>query len=125
MSLDFAVELEYFKAAVLKHITDQLQVEEWVWLRAQADHQLMGLAPAQGIDLELTPAQLVSRYVEKDAVGLQDILETYPGEVIDMVAGYPLYCSRKTGLYLWGQTNRNDCLTLWISHPSSRPGDFL
>lgn len=126
MSLVFSVELqESFKAAVFKHITDELPDEEWIWLRSQADHQLMGLKPAIVIDLELTPEQMLSKHVEKDPVGINDLLTVYPSEVIGLVAGYPLYCSRKTGLYLWSQTDQGGCLTFWISHPSSRPGNFI
>lgn len=126
MSLVFADQLqESFKSAVLKHITEQLPDEEWIWLRSQSDHQLMGLRPAIVIDLELTPDELLSKHVEKDPVDIHDLLATYPSEVIGLVEGYPLYCSRKTGLYLWSQTDQGGCLTFWISHPSSRPGDFL
>jgi hypothetical protein len=126
MSLVFDDELqESFKTAVLKHITNQLPDEEWVWLRAHADHQLMGLLPATVIDLALTPDQLLSKHVETDPAGAHELIATYPSEVVDRVAGHPLHFSRKTGLYFWSQSNHGGCLTLWISHPSARPGDFL
>jgi hypothetical protein len=126
MSLVFAVALqESFKTAVLNHITNQLPAEEWIWLRAQGYNQVMGLCQPPGSDLDLRPDQLVAQHITVDDTGLNEILAAYPVEVIDKVEGQPLYYSKKTGLYLWGQNDQGSCLTCWISFPTFLPGENI
>lgn len=116
-------QIEQFKSCVLKHITERLSPEEWVWLREQADDQVSGLMPPEPMDILASPQELVDRHIHEDSLRVKDILKVYTGSSIDEIAGQPVYYFPRTGIYLWGKSPEHGfSLSFWITHPAFPPG---
>jgi hypothetical protein len=114
---------EQFEACVLKHIHESLPKEEWVWLREQAENQIQGIVPMQPYDHEVTPELLVATSVLEGGDCVEDVIALFEHELIDTVAGQPLYYCTRKGIYVWGlEPKEGFSLSFWITHPKYTPG---
>lgn len=126
MSTNTPEHVAAFREIVLNHITHVLLPEEWIWLRNLASEQVAGVMPRPPVDIDATPAQLVSENVYEDTFRVCDVLKVFakrgPAQVIGQVADQPVYYLPTTGIYLWGLPGESNSLSFWISYPSYPPG---
>lgn len=115
-----------FKAAVLRHIQESLDSEEWAWLRSMAANRSRFVDRNDTADLEATPEKLFDVALSEDSISVQETLvPSFKAKAvqIEQIEGQPVYYVKGKGIYLWGLTP-DSCPTLmfWATHPAYPPG---
>ncbi len=114
-----------FKAAVLKHIAESLNAEEWGRLRSVAANRSRFVDRNDSADLKLTPERLLDVALSEDGISAEEILvPRFKARAarIDEIEGQPVYYVDGQGMYFWGlEPVGGHTLMFWVTHPAYPP----
>jgi hypothetical protein len=114
-----------FKAAVLKHIQESLDADEWARLRSMAANRSRFVDYNDTADLDASPERLLDAGLSEDSISVEQTL-TPPFKAkagqIEMIEGQPVYYVNGQGIYFWGLEPANGLtLMFWATHPAYPP----
>lgn len=114
-----------FKAAVVKHIKESLDSDEWFRLRAMAENRARYVNRNDVPDLKASPECLVDVAMSEDDISVKQTLAVpgFKAVAITQIDGAPVYYVKGEGIYLWGmRPDSFPTLMLWVTHPAYPPG---
>lgn len=114
-----------FKAAVLKHIHESLDADEWARLRSMAANRSRFVDRNDTADLEASPEKLLDAALSEDSISVQQTLvPAFKANAVEIgqIEGQPVYYVDGQGMYLWGLEPVNGLtLMFWATHPAYPP----
>jgi hypothetical protein len=114
-----------FKAAVLKHVQESLDVNEWARLRSMAANCSRFVNDNDTADLDATPEKLFDVASSVDGISVeQALIPSFKEKAtrIEQIEGQPMYYVEGQGIYLWGLEPANGLtLMFWATHPAYPP----
>jgi len=96
-------EQDFFKQAVLQHITTRLTSEDWEAFRYHWCMVNQRMVPEEDPNPELTPDQLVNEALTSMRNEVPHLLKRLGTqiEVVGKAAGQPIYFAQRAGYYFW------------------------